>query len=217
MKKKIIIISFLGLILLGITLCVIDYKHIKAGEMPIFMIRITDGGKSTHQYIGLGYRLQRKVGVSYKEALYNDTNIRFGLWFYTWKIDINNPIIEYTFTIEATLTKKCDNKAKVYFKETNKTIYTYCLDNIFINDGTKKVELKEYLESNKNIIEKIVNTLVKQEIYKDGGSILYKDNGNLGFTNNGLTILKCKTLEGNNDIYIGSKDMKYEEGFCKNK
>jgi hypothetical protein len=51
-------------------------------------------------------------------------------------------------------------------------------------------------------------------------NIKYKDTGKTqnidsGFTNNGLTILKCNTKEGNKDVYIGPKWMNYEKGFCE--
>ena len=48
----------------------------------------------------------------------------------------------------------------------------------------------------------------------DGGTKIYEDADN--YTDNGLTLIKCNTLDGNRDIYIGPKDMEYQESFCKN-
>ena len=44
-------------------------------------------------------------------------------------------------------------------------------------------------------------------MYKDGGSIMYK--------NNDIAILKCNTVSGNKDIYIGKSNLRYESDYCK--
>jgi hypothetical protein len=46
-----------------------------------------------------------------------------------------------------------------------------------------------------------------KEVCKDGGSILYK--------NKDFSLLKCNTLAGNKDVYIGHTSMKYEKNYCK--
>ena len=44
---------------------------------------------------------------------------------------------------------------------------------------------------------------VKTEMYKDGGSKEYH------YEN--YTIIKCHTLDGNRDVYIGTKDLKLSD------
>ena len=56
-------------------------------------------------------------------------------------------------------------------------------------------------------IDKIIDTLELKETYYDGGTKLYKGEN--------LTLVKCNTLAGNKDVYIGNKDFKYEQGYCK--
>ena len=87
-KKKIIIILISFIVLLGIIFGITDYNKIKYGENPNFMIRITDGSKQVQYYIGLGYMMERKVGVSYKEPLISDIYVRFGILFFTWDVDV---------------------------------------------------------------------------------------------------------------------------------
>lgn len=93
MKKKKIIKNVLSIIviviLLSVTFGVMDYNNVREGNKPMFMVRITDGSKSTQKYIGLGYKLIREVGVSYKEELATDSKIEFGTIFNTWEIKIN--------------------------------------------------------------------------------------------------------------------------------
>lgn len=114
------------------------------------------------------------------------------------------------FYIETEVSKKCSIK-----RISNSNIYTYCLDSIEISDNKKKYELEDYFDSVglKFGIQKMIDELRKDMIAKDGGTTFYKDKKNI--SNKGLTIIRCNTIEGNKDIYIGPKDMKYEKGFCK--
>lgn len=69
------------------------------------------------------------------------------------------------------------------------------------------LSLRDALLKNKITMKKILDkanedlnkNIIKGDIYKDGGSVIYKY-GN-------YTIIKCNTLDGNRDVYIGSKDM----------
>lgn len=213
--KKVLIIIFSILIFLGVIFGITDYNRIKSGEKPIFMIRITDGSKTIHEYIGLFYRMQREVGVSYKEELYQDNKVKFGLWFYIKDIDIPKPVISYSKKIETDESNICD-KEELYYTGDGYNIYTYCIKSIILDDGKEKLELKDIIKDNNNIIDGIINELIPKDTLKDGGTTIYKDSMTKNFTNNGLTVIKCNTLSGNRDIYIGPDSMEFEEHFCKN-
>lgn len=110
--------------------------------------------------------------------------------------------------------KQVDSYNKIYAildkSETDKYNYTiYAYDgsvNIKIED--KEYSLKEALLENKITMEEIIEKAnqdekdgkIKTEIYNDGGSIKYH------YEN--YTIIKCHTLDGNRDVYIGIKDLK---------
>lgn len=87
------------------------------------------------------------------------------------------------------------------------TIYAYDGSvNIKIDD--KEYHLKEALLENKITMEEIIEKAnkdakdekIKVEMYKDGGSMEYHYES--------YTIIKCHTLGGNRDVYIGPKDLK---------
>lgn len=67
--------------------------------------------------------------------------------------------------------------------------------------------LKEALLNNKIAMEEIIqkanedanNKIIESDMYNDGGSMIYK------YEN--YTIIKVHNLNGNRDVYIGSKDM----------
>ncbi len=102
-----------------------------------------------------------------------------------------------------------DSYNKIYAildkSETNKYDYTiYAYDgSVNIRIDGEEYSLKEALLQNKITMEEIIAKANKDfpdaEIYKDGGSMEYHyDN---------YTIIKYHTIDGNRDVYIGTKDM----------
>ena len=110
--------------------------------------------------------------------------------------------------------ENCDNEAKLYYEIDGKKIYSYCLDIVEIVVDDKNIDLKEYLKNNS--IDDLVDMLEKESTFYDGGTSIYKDGGTKKITSNGITLIRCNTLDGNRDIYIGNKDMEYKVNFCKN-
>ena len=134
---------------------------------------------------------------------------------YTWKIEMHKPSILYTHRLKTIETSNCDNKASLYYTLDNKNIYSYCLDSIQISDDGEFIELKNYLEQDKNIVYEIINAITYKDSLFDGGTKIYKDGGTTEYTNNGITIINCHTLDGNRDIYIGPKNMTMRSNFVK--
>ena len=115
---------------------------------------------------------------------------------------------------------KCENKtemeevARFTKEEKEHAIYTNC-PTCFSKWNGNFTTIEDYIKEYENLDE-IINKLeqeveekkVTKEIYKDGGTILYK--GRRTFS-----LLKCHTLDGNEDIYIGDSSLNYEENYCK--
>lgn len=109
------------------------------------------------------------------------------------------------FNIEYKNQNEC-NKPKLLLSKDGRNIYTYCIENITIEMKDRKVELKSYIEDNSNAINKIIDTLKLEDTLMDGGTQIYKGD---------ITLIKCNTLDGNKDIYIGNDNMKFKQNFCK--
>lgn len=85
-------------------------------------------------------------------------------------------------------------------------VYTYDgQTNILING--EEISLRDALLNNKITIDEIIEKAnydmeakrISGGMYRDGGSMIYKyDN---------YTIIKCHTIDGNRDVYIGTKEM----------
>lgn len=102
-----------------------------------------------------------------------------------------------------------DSYNKIYAildkSETNKYNYTiYAYDgSVNIKIDGKEYSLKEALLENKITMEEII-----QKANKDfPNAVSYDDGGSKEYHYDNYTIIKCHTLNGNRDVYIGTKDM----------
>lgn len=198
------ILKFILEIMAILILCVIiDLISIYTRSKPIFAIE----GAVPYIYKGLFYDTYNCAEYSVPQIKMKSSKFICG--------DAIDIVEQYAYTIETTEVLECNQNKVLYMGIENKNIYTYCLDSIKINDGNKLIELRDYYSENDKVFEELVNTLDYIDTYKDGGSKLYRDNGDTDFTNNGLAVIWCDTLDGNQDIYIGSKDMEYEIDFCE--
>ncbi|MEG2609977.1 MAG: hypothetical protein RSA91_04820 [Bacilli bacterium] len=206
MKKKIIIV-IVTLVFLGIVFYIVDYSRIKAGMKPLFMIAELNKEGPTVNYIGLGYRLERTPSISYKEELYMDAQVKFGSLFWTKKININKPMIDYLYTLKPTFNK---SKEQLYKKGKNRNYYTYNIKNISYEDNKQKAELKDTLENTTNI-EGLIKNFKTIKTYKDN-SIMYVSTN---ISSVSIKILMCETKKENKDVYIGDATLEYKESYCK--
>ncbi len=87
--------------------------------------------------------------------------------------------------------------------------------NVYIYDGSvniiidgKNYSLKEALLENRIAMEEIIAKANQDE--KEGKTKvdMYKDGGSMEYHYENYTIIKCHTLDGNRDVYIGTKDLK---------
>lgn len=86
-------------------------------------------------------------------------------------------------------------------------LYYYGLDEVNITSDNRTMSLYDALVSGRitlnGIIEKanedVSNGVIEEIVFRDGGSQVYKYDG--------YTIIKCHTVDGNRDVYIGTDDM----------
>ncbi len=99
--------------------------------------------------------------------------------------------------------RKILNNIELYKYNSNYNLYYYGLDEVNVNVNNETMSLEEALKTGKLTIDGIIAKAnmdnVKSDMYKDGGSMIYWYDD--------YTIIKCHFLDGNRDVYIGSKDM----------
>ncbi len=197
-KKKIILIIVISIISLGVIFGTVDYIRFKDNKNPIFAIYV-EGKNNWNKYYGLGY-------VIVKNNDCQNPFVDFGPYFGTYACFLG---VDYPTDIEIVKSENCNAKADLYYTEDNRKIYIYCLDEINVYKDSKKLTLKRYLGEDQNGIDFIIGNFTKGtgDSYDDGGSVLYYGDD--------FNILKCHTIMGNNDIYIGDKNMGYFNSFCE--
>lgn len=87
------------------------------------------------------------------------------------------------------------------------TIYGYD-GSVNIRIDGKDYSLKEALLENKITIEEIIAKANQDEKAGKIKADMYKDGGSMEYHYENYTIIKCHTLDGNRDVYIGTKDLK---------
>lgn len=207
MKKeiKITLIILASLVLIGVIFGFTDYMRLKNNKKPIFTYRNANIYNETillgTEYFGLGYSII-DCDKCTKQLYFNPLYLSSFGWF------IGTSNINRIDVVKST---KCDSKAKFYYSlDEDRDVYTYCLDNIIITEeNNNSSELNDYLKTFDDAIYYIINNYTTNPgpSFDDGGSKIYSGED--------FNILVCKTLSGNNDIYIGDKEMGYKEGFCK--
>lgn len=213
MKRKRILIISICIFLMISVFYIIDYKQVKSINNPIFMIKIKNKDNNEY-YLGLGYIFLRG-----KERFLDNSNIstrkmKFGPIFFPFDISTIS-FNDYISLIKiVNYNDSCSNQFIEYYKYNNQTLYLNCIDDINIINGNIKKTLRE--EMNNSLIpfyyidSMIINNFTL--IDADNEKSLYKMNTNLG---DNITIIKCDTLEGNKDIYIGPSNMKFDNIYCK--
>lgn len=114
---------------------------------------------------------------------------------------------QYNQQIKITKTKDCDNKVIEYYQYEEQKVYLVCLDEIKLDDATLKDYFSKTYQTFDDSINNLINSMKLVDTYKDGGTKLYK--------NDSIALIKCNTIDGNKDIYIGDTNLEYEESFCK--
>lgn len=112
------------------------------------------------------------------------------------------------------LKNECNSEVKEYYKANKRTIYLVCANEFYIKDlmsNDNKITFNNYISSTRQTfddsIKKLTDELDERDSYDDGGTTIYK--------NNDITVIKCNTLDGNKDIYIGDNNLTYRETYCK--
>lgn len=164
---------------------------------------VIDYGTDHKDYL---YGVGRKVVIYYKGYIMET---------YPARINTDEISIDGYNDFEITVTKsnniakkKILNNKDLDADKQDFNLYYYGLEEVIVKVDNKTMPLEEALKSGKVTLQGIIAKAnrdldaksITRETYKDGGSMEYHyDN---------YTIIKCHKLNGNRDVYIGTKDMK---------
>lgn len=166
----------------------------KIGAKDIFTINLDENVDEIYFYTGDG---------GYKLVLQKDINDN---WIKPLELEKEQMLLEIKKI------NTCDNKPILY-SEGDIKVYSYCLDSISIYKDNKFWELNDWMKSINQTISTSIEKITSNDYLWDD-VIFYKDGGSKLYTSEKMNILVCKTVSGNNDVYIGDGDMRYELEFC---
>lgn len=168
-------------------------------------IRINYGTDHIDYLYGIG----RKVIINYTGYI-KET--------YPAQIDTNNILLEgyeeFELSVKKSNNKKTTkilNNQELYKWNSNFDLYFYGLDEVNIFVDNKTMSLETALRTGKMTIDGILakanqdvsNGVIEEVRYQDGGTAewYYED----------YTIIKCHSLDGNRDVYIGIPEMRLKD------
>lgn len=94
-------------------------------------------------------------------------------------------------------------------------IYYYGIDYAFITVGNNTYDFEQAILTGALTLDEILDDMELDATLNDGGTKIYRDSGSKKYFNDSYSIIRCNTIDGNRDIYIGKNNMEYEDGFCK--
>ena len=107
------------------------------------------------------------------------------------------------------------NKFNKYLEIDNRVIYiTPNIEEVYYHSNGVKHRLKDYISNTYQTVDDSIKHLTDimelVDIYRDGGTTLYKKE------EYDITIVKCNTIDGNKNIYIGDYSMNFDShSMCK--
>lgn len=138
--------------------------------------------------------------------------------------EVGKQYIGVEFGIATTSDKKIEvikseihnaNKFNKYLEIDNRNIYLReNIEEIYYTESNKRSSLKDYItktyQTSNDAIKHLTRTMNLIETLKDGGTTIHKS------SEYDITIIKCNTIEGNKDIFIGDYEMNFDnDTMCK--
>ncbi len=219
MKKKVL---FVGGILLtfifivGIMAKYEDSARVRNGIEPKYVLKVVsyDGKKVT--YWGLGYKVIRYPSISPNEPYNHNIGVKFGSWLMRYKLSQTEKEEHYNIQVEVLKQDIQDElKFSTYLERDGRIIYlSNKIKEVYLIIDDRKITLNDYISKSwqttddamKHLIEITDNT----ETLKDGGT---KINKSLKYN---ITIIKCHTITGSRDYYIGDSNMLFDNNLMCN-
>ena len=103
------------------------------------------------------------------------------------------------------------NNQELYKDNSNFDLYYYGLDEVNIFVDNQEMSLEAALKSGKMTIEGILARANQDESDGKIKSAMYKDGGTTEWYYEDYKIIKCHSLDGNRDVYIGIQEMHLSE------
>lgn len=219
MKKKVLIITGIIIVILvttGLVTSYIDSARVRNSVEPKYVIKIISEDGNKVIYWGLGYKVIRYPSVSPNEPYKNNIGVKYGSWFMKYELEEEKSTTS-SKKIEVIKPEHYNAiKFSKYLERDDRTIYLAGnLEDVFYyTDSNNKITLKEHITKSYKTIDDSIKELTDLMTYtgtlKDGKAKIYKSKSY------DITIIKCNTIAGNKNIFIGDYSMEFNnKSMCK--
>lgn len=215
-KTKIILIAITSFIILYGVMFLTDMNRVKQLKKPIFCIENGYMGSMT-RFDGLGYKVGLDINVTTGEITYGQMTMlgQFIVKLYGDFDDVKEPsnTPEKIEVIKSEVSNL--NKFNKYLEGDNRTIYLVGnVEEVYYTVSETKMSLKDYISKSYQTLDDSIKHLIDIIDYvdtlRDGGTTIHKSK------EYDITIVKCNTIAGNKDIFIGDYSMNFDnESICK--
>jgi hypothetical protein len=212
MRAKKILAGILIIIFLMVSTDLVLIKIFKA--RPVFslsIIKYKDGGST--EYFGIGYKIIKCNTLS------GDKSITIGFYNVKYSCDTSSKEkleFENDFELIVSGAEKC-TKEKIITQEINSTqnifdykLYSYCVNSVDIKIGNNVYSLRYALEQKIIELSDLIDMLEKK--YESGEIIknIYREGGSTIYIGKNYALLKCNSLSGDRDYYVGTNKLEYQ-------
>ena len=215
-KTKIILIAITSFIVLYGVIFLTDMSRVKQLKKPIFCIENGYMGSMT-RFDGLGYKIGLDINATTGEITYGQMTMlgQYVVKLYADYFDVKEPsnTSEKIEVIKPEVSNL--NKFNKYLERDNRTIYLAGnVEEVYYTDSEIKMTLKDYISKSYQTLDDSIKHLTDIIDYvdtlKDGGTMIYESNAY------DITIIKCNTVAGNKNIFIGDYSMNFDsKSMCK--
>lgn len=206
------------LLFVGITVSIIEVLQLvtATGRLDIDDFILNICGVVLFVWIVNKFSIIEKVKKYFYQDFSMPKAIKYGIWIVLLSfimlfniimltnIVMVEQIIQQTFYVEET--KECNTLKKIELDDYN--VYLDCVNVTYETEDNYQIPIEKALQKKQLTKKGIKKKLKLKDIIKDTTSI-YSDK------EENITMILCNSPSGNQDIYIGNKDMKYEKNYCQ--
>ena len=207
------------IIYIGITVFIVELLQFftSTGRLDIDDFILNVGGVILFVFFVYKFNLMEKMKKLFYQDFHLSNKVKYGIWIVTIVLVILADILLVTrlnayddLLVQTFYVSEKDNcSALEKIEMEGYHLYLDCVDVVYETEDNYQMSLQEVLENGELTRKDIKEKLEQKETLWDGGTATYVD------TKENIAFVLCRTTEGNKDIYVGNKNVRYEESFCK--
>lgn len=200
--KLVFFIVFVLFVMTGI-----DYYRMRNGLVPIFNNSNYNSKTRIQTYKGVFYEATRQYFASVREPLEESSDIHFYLFTFPLPLPSLKKDVDNSYQIKSEEVSNCSQGSYLYYADLNQKVYFYCISGLTIKDNGKTINTVS-----SDVIDRLKDKMDFMGLLKDQTTMYFQlEEGDVSPL--GLSLYQCNSFNVN-DVYIGPKNMTFNDDFC---